>query len=501
MKIALELPPGTLRDDTDFSQPGRWTDSNLVRWRYGRFEVVGGWAKANASAATGVSRNVRAWRDLLTLENIAIGTNTNLHVIKDGTMYDITPSGLTVGLVDLGTRPGYGSYLYGSGGYGGGPLNEVWPRTWSLANWGENLMASPRGKGLYVWENDTAAPATLVANAPANIMVMLVTPTRQVMALGCNQYADSQFNPMCIRASDTADYTTWAPSSGNNAFEDVLEGGGKIIAAANYGNDVLIWTDTSLFIGYYTGAGNQPYSFRREATNCGAAGPNAAVVVNKVAYWLTGDFQFYTWQAGMPPTPYPCPMREEFKDNLDTAQIDKVCATSVAEFQEVWWFYPDTRDGDENSRYVAVNVTDNTWAKGTLTRTAAIDSGPLANPLFISPDGYAYLHEYGDDADGGAINWLVETSDIYMTDAEALVLVRGAWPDFKSQNGDVQMTLSFKQYPQSLASVKGPYILSETTAKKDFMAQGRLVSVKFEGTLSGTRAGKMMFDAERTGRQ
>lgn len=59
---------------------------------------------------------------------------------------------LAPGLVDNLGGPGYGVGGYGLGGYGEGADETVfYPRTWSLDNWGQNLIANPRGGGIYEW--------------------------------------------------------------------------------------------------------------------------------------------------------------------------------------------------------------------------------------------------------------------------------------------------------------------------------------------------------------
>jgi len=41
----LEFQPGIDKEGTDYSAKGGWVDGNLVRFRKGRVEKVGGWQK------------------------------------------------------------------------------------------------------------------------------------------------------------------------------------------------------------------------------------------------------------------------------------------------------------------------------------------------------------------------------------------------------------------------------------------------------------------------
>jgi hypothetical protein len=69
------------------------------------------------------------------------------------------------GLVDATGEPGgYGTGDYGAGGYGGGFVaTDILPLVWHLDNWGDNLLAVPRGGGLYEYQPATDA-VDLVTN-------------------------------------------------------------------------------------------------------------------------------------------------------------------------------------------------------------------------------------------------------------------------------------------------------------------------------------------------
>lgn len=504
MRLALDLPPGVISDETTFSTQGRWADCDKARPYRGRMQAIGGWAKVIETALTGTCRNALSWVDSTVQQNIAFGTHSTLMVLKSGALYDITPSGLAEGNIDQ-NQLGYGQGAYGLGPYGGGPLAQYYPRTWSLATFGQNLMASPRGRGLYAWENDTGTPAQVVGTAPDNINCMLVNDKRQVMLFGCNVYGGAEeYDPMFIRWSDFEDYEEWTPGTDNNAGFKQLEGGGRIVMAALMGSSVVVWTDTSLFLGTYTGAsGVDLWRFDLKASNCGLAGPNAMTIINETAYWLTPDLQFYSYQIGFPPAPIPCPIRNDFKDNLDYEQIDKIASTSVTEFGEVWFFYPDTRDGNENSRFVAVSLADNAWFRGTLERTAAIDSGPQRYPVFVSPDSYIYYHESGNDADGQALSGYAKTSDLYLDDAQRRVFIKGVWPDFEDQQGTVNLTLFARPFPQASEKSKGPYPLAVGREKRDFAIDTRIVSLKFawDSAPAFARMGRPSFEFDLSGEQ
>lgn len=494
MRFPLSPPPGVNSDETSFSAPGFVSDADKVRFWKGRIQPIGGWAKANATALTGTCRASRSWLDTSTVENIAFGTNSALMVMKDGVLYDITPSGLAAGNVDR-TELGFGQGPFGIGPFGGGPLAEFYPRTWSLANWGANLLANPRGKGLYQWTNNTSSVATAVSNAPAACTFMRVNSLRQVMVFGCTQTGGS-YNPMTIRGCDFEDNTSWTPTTSNNAFQYTLEGGGRIVGAERFGPYMAVWTDTSVFLGQYTANTLAPWRFDLVADNCGLRGPNAFVVVNQTAYWLTTDLQFYSWAVGDIPRPVQCSVSKDFRDNFLVYQADKCCATTINQFEEVWWFYPDSRDGTENSRYVSLNLSDGSWSKGTLARTAAIDAGAQQYPTFVGTDSYIYNHEYEDDADGSALSCSVTIGGMYLDEGEGRFVVNGIWPDIKDQAGDINFYLLTRDWPQATQDSKGPWLLQPGEDKRDFQVDTRICGAKFMWDSTGAfgRIGKPTLD-------
>lgn len=71
---------------------------------------------------------------------------------------------LAPGNVDSLGGLGYGTGGYGTGGYGSpGSASDLVARTWSMTNWGQNLIANPAWGGIYEWAPNTSA-SDLVEN-------------------------------------------------------------------------------------------------------------------------------------------------------------------------------------------------------------------------------------------------------------------------------------------------------------------------------------------------
>lgn len=512
MRVALEPPPGLASDDTTFASKGAYADGSNVRFWLGKPQVIGGWSGAFVGALTGVCRNLKPWTTVSQGITVAFGTHSALMVYVSGVLSDITPSGLTVGSIDAaGTAPGWGSGGFGSGLYST-PNSIFYPRTWSLDTFGSYLVAVPRGGTLYQWQNNPVVDAVAVTNAPIEITAMLVTPQRQVLAIGCNEQGGATpFNGLCVRGCAIEDLTAWASTSTNTAFQDLLEGGGRLVTGVMVGDYVALLSDNALYVGEYQGNPLQMYRWEMVEGNCGIIGPNAKVVYKGVLYWVAPDGQFRMWAPGGKPQIVPCPIWRDFVDNCDVSQGAKITAATISQYDEIWFFYPDLRDDSnaaENSRYVALSLAEVAtgafrWFRGQMARTAFCDAGVQTYPMGVDPSGTVFNHESGRDADGDPLGWYIQTADQYLDDAQRCLQLQGVWPDFENQEGDVSLTIYVRQFPQGSAITKGPYTLPAGGRKKDFRADGRIAAIRIEGTAAPTymRVGKPSFEAIVTGQR
>lgn len=432
-----------------------------------------------------------------------------------GTEVVVVPQSLLpAGNIDGTGSNGYGVGGYGIGGYGEPSAADYFPRTWSLAAWGQKLLASPRNGGLYEWSNDTSVKAVAIPTAPDRITQMLVSPQRQVFALGCTQ-ENGIWNPACLRHSSVEDEATWATdaSASSTAREYILPGGGRIVGGKFIGRYALVWTTQSLFLGTYVGQISEVWRFDKVGDKCGLIGPNAAAVLGSTAFWITPDKQFRTYSLGGSVQPLACPIRAEFDENLALGQADKIVASTISAFGEVRWDYPDTRDGFEISRYVAACVEGpdaGSWYRGKTVngcapaRTAMVDAGPAPYPIGVTYAGNLYWHELGHSADGGALSWYIQTADLYLDESNA-VLAREFWPDIEpDQIGSVNLTINARMYAQSEASdTAGPFTLAPGTETVDFKISGRLFNLTYEGSSlpSYARIGRPIIDAKQRGRR
>ncbi len=95
----LQFRPGIVRDVTGYTNEGGWRDSNLIRFRFGYPQSLGGWQKYSLTGSfLGTCRSMLNWVTLASANLLGFGTNLKYYVESGGTNFDITPIRKTVAL-------------------------------------------------------------------------------------------------------------------------------------------------------------------------------------------------------------------------------------------------------------------------------------------------------------------------------------------------------------------------------------------------------------------
>ena len=103
--------PGINKEGTDYTAEGGWFDGNLVRFRKGLPEKIGGWVKFVTSSFNGTARKLLGWTSLAGTKLLAVGTRTKLYIQAGSNFNDITPirSTTAAGDVTFGATDGSSS--------------------------------------------------------------------------------------------------------------------------------------------------------------------------------------------------------------------------------------------------------------------------------------------------------------------------------------------------------------------------------------------------------
>jgi len=483
--LPLDIPPGFVRNGTDLQSSGRWRDGSLVRWREGSLRPVGGWRERIASMFSAPPRGMHAWQALSGSRWIAGGTYNALKVATSGgTVYDITPTGLTAGLEDAALATGYGSGFYGTGLYGvarssTGTYSEA--TTWDLDNWGEYLVACSSADGkLYEWQLGVSPSVTLAAaitNAPTGCTGLLVTEERIIFALGAGG------DPRRIDWCDQEDNTLWTAAATNQAGSQELQTNGQIMAAVRTTGQALILTDIDAHRAVYTGP-PFVYNFERVGQACGLIARKAVASTDAGVFWM-GQKGFFRFD-GSSVQELPCAVSDYVFLDINTDQISKAWAVSNGQNGEVWWFYVSGSSSDgEIDSYVAYDYKENHWLIGKMSRTAGVDRGVFKQPLYANGAGNVYDHETGYNYDSQEV--YAESGPASLGGGETLFHALQLIPDERTQ-GSVEVTFKTRNYPNtnlnpdSIERTYGPYSMANPT---DIRFSGRQARMRVTSTGGG----------------
>jgi hypothetical protein len=389
---------------------------------------------------------------------------------------------ISVGSDSSSTVSGWGTSTWSSGMWGVGTASSGFYsriRIWSLQNWGEDLIASPRDGRMYLWDKTggTSTRATLINNSPTTTVRMLVSAEdRHVLSLGSHD--GSTTDRLLIRWCESEDYNTWTSTPTNSAGDIRLDSGSEILTGIRTRGETLVFTDVGAHSLQFVGA---PffYAVRQLGESSSVISPNVVVDVNGIVYWM-GQSDFFVYDGSL--RTLPCDIWSEVFDNINRQQRDKCFAARNQQFQEVWFFYPS--DGaSEVDRVAIYNYAEGHWTKGALARTAFHDSSPvLGLPYGISTDGRLVKHESGVNDDTSAMTGVyIESHDMEIGEGQNFAHVSKAIPDFESLIGSVDLYLKVKRYPSdSSYTTKGPFTVDSTTSKVSLRARGRQVALRVE---------------------
>ncbi len=87
----LLFKPGINKEGTAYSNEGGWFNSNLIRFRKGLPEKIGGWEKASPSSFKASGRALHAWVDLEGTKLLGLGTTWKYYILDGLSFNDVTP--------------------------------------------------------------------------------------------------------------------------------------------------------------------------------------------------------------------------------------------------------------------------------------------------------------------------------------------------------------------------------------------------------------------------
>lgn len=378
--------------------------------------------------------------------------------------------------LNLGLDSQVGGNGWGAGTWGRGTWDSAADvgtdgilRVWTHDNFGEDLLINVREGGIFYWDSSggvTTRAVELNTLANSNLaptiakQIMVSDRDRHVLAFGCDPESNiGTQDPLLIRFSSQESLTDWQTTATNTAGELKLGSGSEIVVAIETRQQILVFTDTSLYTLQFLGP---PITFGVQiiSENLSIRGSKAAIAVEDTVFWM-GLTEFYIYTGTV--QKLPCSVKDHVFSDFNQQQAEKVVASVNSAFSEVWWFYPSA-SSSELDKYVIFNYEQKIWYVGNLTRTAWMDRGVNELPIAANTDGYLYEHEIGSD-DGTttpatAISAHIESSQIDIGDGDKFSFITRVIPDITFRSSATDSTASFVVKARN--SPGGNYLQTET---------------------------------------
>ena len=257
--------------------------------------------------------------------------------------------------------------------------------------------------------------------------------SRFVISFGANDYGSTESDPMLIRWSSQDDIYNWTPDPTNQAGFTRLSHGSKIVAAVQARQEIVVFTDSSVYSLQYLGP---PYVWASQllGDNISIIGPNAAVIASGVVHWMGVDkFYFYDGRVQT----LNCDLRRYVFSDINQTQADQIFCSTNEGFNEVWWFYCSANSLSID-KYVVYNYVEKVWYYGTMARTAWSDSGLRDYPVAATYSYNLVNHEQGlnnnETATTTAINAYISSSEFDIGDGHNFGFIWRVLPDLTFEN-------------------------------------------------------------------
>ena len=314
-------------------------------------------------------------------------------------------------------------------------------------------------------------------------------------------------DPMLIRWSDQESVVDWTPTATNQAGSVRLSHGAEIITAIQTRQEIVVWTDSTLYSLQYLGP---PYVWGVQllGDNISILSQNSIAQASGVVYWMGTD-KFYSYDGRV--NTLNCDLRKYVYQDINLNQNQQCFASTNEGFNEVWWFYCSA-NATAIDKYVVYNYLENTWYYGTMNRTAWLDSGLRDYPIAANPltatTGNIVNQEYGNDDNATGtpvgINAYISSSEFDIGDGNNFGFIWRMLPDLTFSGSDASPTpqLTMTLYPmQNSGSGTGTPVAANVnqltgaqyTITEGFTGQvftrvrGRQMILKVESTQLGTQ--------------
>ena len=380
-----------------------------------------------------------------------------------------------------------------------------------------NIATYNSGTGLFTLINTSSTGSgvyiSLLVDAPLFQNFILISDvSRFVLLFGCNDIATAApLDPMLIRWSNQESVVDWYPSIANQAGSVRLSHGSAILTAVQVRQEILVWTDSSLYSLQYLGP-PLVWGTTLVGDNLSIISPNAAIIASGTAYWMGVD-KFYKYDGRV--STMRCDLRQYVFNDINLGQGYQVFAGTNEGFNEVWWFYCSST-ATAIDKYVIYNYSEDIWYYGNMARSAWLDSGLSSFPIAATYANNIVNHESGvDDGVTGTLTPItasITSSQFDIGDGHNMAFVWRMLPDltFRGSTSGTTPSLTMQLLPlqnsgsgyndpksvggtsttatQSVTATQTyPIDLDTFTGQVNIRIRGRQMSMRIESTALGTQ--------------
>jgi hypothetical protein len=568
--IALRIPPGIQRDGTQFDSllhvDGKW-----VRFQRGRPRKIGGYRGIFLNA-TGISRGMamtsidgfnyvvsgydNGLEQWITDDNNGIGSGPYPYTLSNFTAssnnlwqfdvaYDAT-GGNTNNLIAhpgqnlthitsttdtpvlRGVFPGNSASLTMSKvGVFTAAGNTATSTTFTLAAANVRVGAGQTitGTGIPGGTTVVSVLGTAVTMSAAATTTASITATFDnniAVSGGCvviHPYLFVYGNNGLIQNSSAGDFENWvSPDANANSVATGKILKGLPIRGGSTSPSGLFWAADALirvsFAPSTAGGINYYWSYDLVSSQTSVMSSSGIIEYDGIFYWAGVD-RFLSYNGVVQEIPNTV-NQNYFFDNINMAQRQKVWATKIPRYGEIWWFYPKG-DATECTDAVIYNVREKTWydagqAAGA-RRSAGVFSEIFPKPVWAGNEANSegkytlWQHESGVDqvylTDVNAIQSYFETANlgtlgglvgsVDQSGDNLWTRIERVEPDFV-QNGEMTVTVTGRGYADDVDVESDAFPFSPGTLKVDMREQRREMRLRFESnTYNGDyQAGKVL---------
>ena len=471
----INAQAGIRRDGTPLDDD-YYTDGEWVRFYRGKPKKMGGW-RLTTSQMNGPSRGLFVYPRQTQydaynfhprgLEVVALDANGN-----GGTPTDRTPVGF---VPDDNYTWSFGTLFDATGS----------PNAKIICHAASTALNIDDPTNLPVWFGNVldTLPLTEVTTAPTRVSGGCVILQPFLFIYG---------NDGLITNSDRNDPTNFTTGGASEA-NSVNVAGTKIVKGVSLRGGTnapagLFWSLNSLIRVSYVG-GLQIFRYDPISEETSIMAQNSVIEYDGIYYWIAQD-RFLMYGGTIREVPNQLNL-DWFFNNLNWPYRNKIIATKIQRYGEIWWLFPKGTSTECNHAII-YNVRENTWYDTPLDRTSAWYSQVFRYPLMVGgtpadPLDAAsyplYVHEVGLNA--AELNQILAIRSFFQTPDIGLVAAgKNQWvqierlePDFL-QSGLMQMMIRGQEYNQS-AITESIFNFAENQERVDVRRQYRHVRLKF----------------------